>query len=493
MIRALNLQLDNFMSYQHLDINLDNQGLVFIKGENLEGASANSNGSGKSAFIDGICWVLFDETIRGISKDAVVNNKIKKDCKGEMSLIVNGSNVVIRRYRAHTKFGDSLYLEVDGVDATGTDGKETQAKIEKLINMRFDLFVNSFLFGQGVLKYFAELTDTEQKRVLETILDLSSLEKYLLTARKKLKDLEASRSSLVSELSIIDSKLAQNKITLDLNLSQQSTWLTSKENNILEYQTALGNIDTKPSEDLIKEVDGAIAILEGQKQTITTNNNVKKDSLDVLYRSLLQRESDVRTTIAQTKAQISSIDTKVTHTLLELYALAEAQVKDIDAIKAKQDENAAQEETTRDEVRQLIVDKAMALKSISSVEEIIKNLTSLDASAACPTCGQPLDPTHMEAELSKARSSIVEDNKRLDKIGKKIGDLDSKLRDLSIERTKLKAALEAKRDDTYASTSIDALNLKGEKEKVLQEVEASLVESTKELDSTLAELNTTQE
>ena len=72
------ISIQNFYSIKNIELELDTySGLVLIKGKNLD--TGGSNGSGKSAIIEAVCWGLTGKTIRKSTEDALINFKSKRN------------------------------------------------------------------------------------------------------------------------------------------------------------------------------------------------------------------------------------------------------------------------------------------------------------------------------------------------------------------------------------------------------------------------------
>jgi DNA repair exonuclease SbcCD ATPase subunit len=79
------LTLKNFLSFRdEVSINLPSSGLYLVRGENFDlqsdnsGDIKNTNGSGKSALLRSLLWVLFGESNKRGKADNVINKKSKK-------------------------------------------------------------------------------------------------------------------------------------------------------------------------------------------------------------------------------------------------------------------------------------------------------------------------------------------------------------------------------------------------------------------------------
>src|SRR3972149_4210633 len=98
-IRILSLEIENFLSVKgRMVLDLSDRGLVLIDGP---------NGSGKSTiFADAICYCIYGEAMRDISKDDVVNRFIGRNCHIGLKLQHENNLIEIDTYRKHNKHKD---------------------------------------------------------------------------------------------------------------------------------------------------------------------------------------------------------------------------------------------------------------------------------------------------------------------------------------------------------------------------------------------------
>jgi DNA repair exonuclease SbcCD ATPase subunit len=179
-MKLLTVQPINFQSIGECrPLPLDGQGLVLIEGNNKDDRTAESNGAGKSTIFDAITWALFGETVRGMSGDEIVNERLPKDCSVTLTIEDDkGNPYTIVRYRKHHEHKNKLRLLAEGKrDLSTIDPGATQEKIEALVGMDFDTFMNAALFGQGVVRHFPAMTDKEQKEIMEKLVGVEVLRK----------------------------------------------------------------------------------------------------------------------------------------------------------------------------------------------------------------------------------------------------------------------------------------------------------------------------
>lgn len=95
-IKFNNIKLHNFFSFEDADLNLNDNGFVFVNGINNNSLdNAASNGAGKSTIFEAICWCLTGETLRGIKQ--VTRNGDNDGCFVSVNVDIDGSNYNIIR------------------------------------------------------------------------------------------------------------------------------------------------------------------------------------------------------------------------------------------------------------------------------------------------------------------------------------------------------------------------------------------------------------
>lgn len=194
MLQFERLRMQNFLSFREADVNLNQQGLILIHGENCDSTtSLDSNGAGKSAFFEGITWALFGKTARGVEADEVVNIHVGKDCFIKLCLGDGDTKYRIERYRQHSEGKNDLFFWKNDQSLQAATNTETQKTLEKELRVDFSSFIASVLMSQGSMKGLAAHTsDKEQKEILEKILGFTSFLPQLQRTRRKLDVLRTS-------------------------------------------------------------------------------------------------------------------------------------------------------------------------------------------------------------------------------------------------------------------------------------------------------------
>jgi DNA repair exonuclease SbcCD ATPase subunit len=306
------LKIENFLIIGQADIDLSNRGLCRIAGENSDDTTSSSNGSGKSSIIEAIYWCLFGETLRNIkSADGVVNRKTKKNCSVVLEFSEEGNLYRVERYRRHTKHKNNLYLYINGVDSRGKDNRDTQKYIEGVIGMDKMSFANSVVFGQGHsknLKRFSEMTDSEKKETLESILNLDVFVKSYEAVKGSLKELEVSREhaadkakDLFERVSFCEEKLAEalkkaedfdtNKAVEVLGLEDAETALEETIGGLRERIQSLGD-NLVSSDDAEEGIAAAEELLSAHLELKSSLSELytEKRNKDLLIKRGIERD-----------------------------------------------------------------------------------------------------------------------------------------------------------------------------------------------------------
>jgi len=103
--------MKNFLVYHdEQTVNIDNQGLVFIQGINNDSLGFESNGAGKTTFLEAIVYCLYGKLSDGKSGDDVINNKINKDTKVTLTFSIGKDIYRIERYRKDKEFKNKILI-----------------------------------------------------------------------------------------------------------------------------------------------------------------------------------------------------------------------------------------------------------------------------------------------------------------------------------------------------------------------------------------------
>lgn len=219
------LSIKNFLVIGEAEVDLHNCGLTLIEGRNEDDESANSNGAGKSSLVDALCWCLYGVTGRGVSGDAVINKKAKKECVVGVEVWTEGLNCYyIERGRKSKRLGNNLIVQhviVDGNDVgsgcelTKTTVADTQALVNDLLGCSYEIFTSSIYAVQEKIPDLPALTDKNLKTLIEEAAGIDKLQRASEIAHAKYQDCVRLTTETQGKIENLTSELSNNKKLLD--------------------------------------------------------------------------------------------------------------------------------------------------------------------------------------------------------------------------------------------------------------------------------------
>jgi len=235
----LTLSIENFLTIGKAKAQLNNKGLVLIQGVNKDDQSTDSNGAGKSSIPDALCWALYGKTARGVTGDAVINSKAKKNCRVVVSVDDNGTHYTVSRHRKH-KEGKNR-LTVHRIDkqgnaselTKGTD-KLTQALVDEVLGCSHEVFVAAVYAGQEMMPNLPGMTDKQLKVLIEEAAGIDLLQRAYDCARGRLQDAKDDLHGRESELRQAESSKQQVGQYLSELTVQKADW---EQKHILNIET----------------------------------------------------------------------------------------------------------------------------------------------------------------------------------------------------------------------------------------------------------------
>ena len=143
------------------EVNLSDSSNTLILGE---------NGSGKSTFLDALCFSLFGKSFRKINKVNLVNSVNEKNCVVEIEFRIGKKNYKVIRGIKPNIFEiwcDGVFINQDSAS------KDYQEYLEKFIlKMNYKAFTQIVVLGSAAFTPFMKLTPSDRRAVIEDILDI---------------------------------------------------------------------------------------------------------------------------------------------------------------------------------------------------------------------------------------------------------------------------------------------------------------------------------
>ncbi len=244
--RFKRLRVKNALSFAAADMPLDDQGLVLIRGENLD--EGDSNGAGKSTLFELMAHLLYGKitkTDRRVKKADLQNVYRPKDFLVRLDFSSEGEDYQADEFRAHSKRGTGLSISRAGVNITPDDPREVRKELSRLVGLSWNEYLGRVYLSQRHLHMMIDGTPAQKRDYLSRCFGWGTLDVMVKETTKRLngiplpdetqlrglldgveQDLEAlgDESALESEfdsLTTSQSALQQKLVDLKVELSQQ--------------------------------------------------------------------------------------------------------------------------------------------------------------------------------------------------------------------------------------------------------------------------------
>jgi len=301
------IKATNFMSWEDLEFDFQS-GVTLISGFNQD--DGTSEGSGKSAILNALCWGLYGKIPKNTNIDDVIRDG-QKNCSVELEI----GPYTIARIRNPKK--NDLYIALDSVKSRGKDAKETQKMIEDLIGLSYDAFTQSVYFAQNYPKKFVTASEEDKVKIISEIQSLQVFDKArknvmvslrsenitLITLEKDLEkvgEMAGALSEQVSDLEVLKTLFENEK---KQNIKNLKTEADELEDLIKEKTEELDSLNVEAAEKLVEELNSDIEALEEEKSGL-------KASLLNIDNDKRARER-IQKSIARLRREMEDLDDEV--------------------------------------------------------------------------------------------------------------------------------------------------------------------------------------
>jgi exonuclease SbcC len=403
------LELNNFLAYRAPPVLvLDGIHVACLAGE---------NGAGKSSILDAITWSLWGKA-RSNSPDELIHQG-ETEMRVALTFLQGEERFRVIRQRKAGKRGSSL-LELQSWDRSVDSWRglseatirDTQSKIDELLRLDYETFVNSAFLLQGRADEFTTKTPAQRKQVLANILGLDIWELYEGRARERISNTKAAIERLEGRLEEIERELSQRGI-----YEQE---LSEAEDQAEELGQKLAASEKEWSS--LEETRAEIVSLQRQ--------------IDDLTRRIQQREAEIEEASKEQETARGQADRDAIKAALDVVrsSLAELTPLDIErqALEAEREKANTEAATLRG------INEALGPET----EPIKARVETLRAAEEpiCPTCSQPLSKEHsnklistLEAEIETRREQYRQNRERIATIESSLSTIDEQRQGLDLK------------------------------------------------------------
>ncbi len=457
----LRLGITGFLSYHEaVELDFTRFSLACISGP---------NGAGKSSLLDAITWVLFGQARK---RDESLINLQSPAAEVVLTFRYEAADYRVQRTLARGK-GTTLELQVrpstagpgssttaiaeaDDVDAwkplTERTLRETQSRLQEILRLDYDTFVNASFFLQGKADQFAQQSPARRKEVLSSILGLGVWDLYrsrtsdrrrnvevqltgiegrleeigvelaeevprrkhlegLETELRRVKSARGSQASAVEGLRKAHTALERQRLVIDgieASLAQSRQQLSSLDLKLRDRRAARG--DSADLVDRANQIEKAFADWRASERALANWNEIAQ-----AFREREKSREPLITAIAAEKARLIEEQRQLLSQQAEAADRAAARL-DLEFAFETEKQLRTDAESRVERRARLQADLAASREASASLKaenEALKlemdalaariGALELASGAACPLCGQPLSEAHRVSTLENLR------------------------------------------------------------------------------------------
>ena len=341
------LSIRNFLCYREDVPSLDFTGIHVA-------CLCGPNGHGKSALLDAITWCLWGKA-RGKTQDDLISYGAD-EVRVELDFMARESTY--RTIRSHSRAGGrrrqgvtDLQLQLvrngDVQPLTGDSIRQTQAKIDQIVGMDYDTFINSAYLLQGRADEFSNKSPSDRKAVLAKVLGLEVYDRLQERAKEELaeaaeaaKELEGALGWMRNEAEGIGD-LSDELSIVGKNLDALGLRLAEKRKEIDDLRGQVRELERQ--RDLLTELDGQTRTLDQDIKGLETAMAEARTRIGQ-YKDLVQQADAIKQGAArleQARLRFEALET-ARHQFDELNEGKNSIVRAIDTGRARLETQAEQ-------------------------------------------------------------------------------------------------------------------------------------------------------
>ena len=217
-----------------------------------------SNGSGKSTFIDALCFALFNKPFRKIKIGQLVNSINQKDALVEVEFSIGSSQYKVRRGLKPAIFEIYQNNVLVNQDAATKDYQEFLEK--QILKLNYKSFTQIVVLGSSSFVPFMQLPAPQRREIIEDLLDIQIFSRMNDILRGELLEVAQEYKDAEGNLSVVRQKIDLQQDYLERLDEQRKKSTEEIKQRILKAQTAIEQHQREITErtDRIRDLRGTI-------------------------------------------------------------------------------------------------------------------------------------------------------------------------------------------------------------------------------------------
>jgi DNA repair exonuclease SbcCD ATPase subunit len=251
MIKIKNLTVRNFMSVgnQTQAIDFDKGQLTLVLGENLDLGGDDSgarNGTGKTTIINGLSYAIYGQALTNIKRDNLINKINSKGMLCTVTFEKDGVEYHIERGRKPNLLRFSINgqeQDLEDLDESQGDSRETQKSIEEMIGMSHEMFKHLVALNTYTEPFLA-LKPNDQRSIIEQLLGITLLSEKAENLKEQLrltKDAISTENTRIETVKASNERIQQSIDSLE---RKQKLWEEQKETSVENLRKSIDRLST---------------------------------------------------------------------------------------------------------------------------------------------------------------------------------------------------------------------------------------------------------
>jgi len=303
--KIVRCSIKDFMSIGEIKYTFKD-GFTLITGNNED---KDSNGSGKTSFVDSLFWCLFGETTKGLTGDDVIRRG-EKDC--QVILDINDAEnyylICRSRERGLSIFKSSL-ISSNRFEQELTEGlkqNDRQAILNSILGFDKNTFLSSCYFSQENLKALTSFSDAEKTNMITNLLGFETYDDLHDIIVDKINNNGDLQEELKLQKQTVDNEISNNKNKIELlnnELDTMNDWIKDHNTKLEEYKGKITELKASSvTVEEIKIIDFDVK-LSGLKE--------REDKYEIMIEDVSKELDVIRTEKEEFSAEITELE----HTL----------------------------------------------------------------------------------------------------------------------------------------------------------------------------------
>jgi len=418
------IELENFISYERLSIELPPDGSIVFIGR---------NGAGKSSILDAIPFALFKANPRGGNfADLVRRGASRARVAVEFAISSKLFRVerTLRVFKGgRTESTATLYAKTDGGFKAIASGNEVSKVIEELLGLSDKLFLSAVYAKQGEIAKLVELSPANRDKLINYLLGIEDLQLAYERIREVISHFKNLSEKLKGELS--------QKRELVNSIERKRHELSEKKNSIISIEKKLHEVSEEISKleqtkkafeekkTLLQKLEAEKRALEGKREQLEKTARTLEEQLKAAEEaerrlpellSLMEKLEPLKNFEAMERERVLIAD-NLKNVLKELKRAEELRLKaeQLEEYSGKLRTLSEELEKAEEKRRKMLEEKAKAHRDKELYEKTIEEKRELEEklarlySQAVAALGEEYVVEKLPEKLQKVKEKLEEE------------------------------------------------------------------------------------